>query len=65
MRKLAKWAAEMGNVEKVELLPFHKMGEWKWKKYDLPYRLSDTRVPEPEEIEHFSDIFRKYGLIVE
>jgi pyruvate formate lyase activating enzyme len=65
MRKLAKWAVELGNIEKVELLPFHKMGEWKWKQYALPYRLSETRVPEPEEIEHFADIFRKYGLTVE
>ncbi|MDF7799435.1 pyruvate formate-lyase-activating protein [Pontiellaceae bacterium B1224] len=65
MRKLAKWAAAMGNVQKVELLPFHKMGEWKWKKYDLPYRLSETRVPEPEEVEHFADVFRKYGLTVD
>ena len=65
MRKLAMWAVDLGNVEKVELLPFHKMGEWKWKKHGLPYRLSETRVPEPEEIEHFADIFRKYGLTVE
>lgn len=65
MRKMAKWAAAMGNVEKVELLPFHKMGEWKWKKYDLPYRLTETREPEPEEVEHWGDIFRKYGLNVD
>ncbi|MDF7826766.1 pyruvate formate-lyase-activating protein [Pontiellaceae bacterium B12227] len=65
MRKLAKWAVELGNIETIELLPFHKMGEWKWKKYGLPYRLSETRVPEPEEIEHFADIFRKYGLTVQ
>jgi pyruvate formate lyase activating enzyme len=64
-RKLAKWAAGLGNVEKIELLPFHKMGEWKWKKYHLAYRLTETRVPEPEEIEHFADIFRKYGLTVD
>ncbi len=65
LRKLAKWAAGMGNVEKIELLPFHKMGEWKWKKYALPYRLSETREPEPEEVEHWCDILRKYGLSVD
>ena len=65
LRKLAKWAAKLGNVEKVELLPFHKMGEWKWKKYALPYRLTETREPEPEEVEHFAEVFRAAGLTVD
>ena len=27
---LAKFVASLNNVEKVEVLPFHKMGEYKW-----------------------------------
>ncbi len=63
--KLAQWAAEKGNIEKVELLPFHKMGEWKWKEYELPYRLSETWEPSAAEVEAFAAVFRKHGLNVE
>lgn len=65
LEKLAKWAVELGNVEKVEVLPFHKMGEWKWKKYSLPYRLSETQEPTPEEVKKVAAIFRDSGLTVE
>ncbi len=65
LEKLAKWAAEKGNIEKIELLPFHKMGEWKWKQYELPYRLSETWEPDAEQVEEFAAIFRSRGLHVE
>lgn len=65
LEKLATWASELGNFEKVELLPFHKMGEWKWKKYGLPYRLYETQEPEPELLDQFAEIFRSAGLTVE
>jgi pyruvate formate lyase activating enzyme len=33
------------NVESVEILPFHKHGEKKWKKLKLPYNLDKAAVP--------------------
>ncbi|MDZ8117716.1 pyruvate formate-lyase-activating protein [Pontiella agarivorans] len=65
LEKMAKWARAQGNIEKVELLPFHKMGEWKWKKYELPYRLSETWEPGAEEVKQYADIFRAEGLVVD
>ncbi|WP_027416522.1 pyruvate formate-lyase-activating protein [Aneurinibacillus terranovensis] len=38
----------MPNVERVELLPFHKMGEYKWSQLGIPYRLSDVEPPAEE-----------------
>ena len=32
----------MKNVEWVEVLPFHQMGEFKWKSLGLEYQLADT-----------------------
>jgi len=63
--KLAEWAARLGNVEKIDVLPFHKMGEWKWKEYALPYRLTETREPSLAEVEEVAELFRSYGLTVE
>jgi pyruvate formate lyase activating enzyme len=30
-------AAGLGNVERVDVLPFHQMGRFKWKKLGLNY----------------------------
>ena len=65
LHKLAKWALDLGTVEKIDVLPFHKMGEWKWQEYALPYRLSETREPSLEEVEEVAELFRSYGLTVE
>ncbi len=49
-------------VEKVELLPFHKMGEFKWKELNCAYSLYDTPVPTREEVEMARRIFKERGL---
>jgi pyruvate formate lyase activating enzyme len=64
LKKLAKWAFELGNVERVELLPFHKMGEFKWEEHGLPYRLTHTDVPTAEQVQEVKDIFTAAGLTV-
>ena len=65
LEKLARHLMALGNVEKLEVLPFHKMGEFKWKKYGLPYRLTETPEPSIEEVQRISDLFRRFGLIVD
>ncbi|MCL2227159.1 MAG: radical SAM protein, partial [Oscillospiraceae bacterium] len=44
---LAGYLKNLPNVERAELLPFHKMGEHKWEGMGLPYTLKDT--PQPDE----------------
>ncbi len=51
-------------VERVELLPFHKMGEFKWEELGQSYTLGDTRPPEAEQVEHARALLRGYGLSV-
>lgn len=65
LHKLAKWAADLGNIQKIEVLPFHKMGEWKWQENALPYRLSETDEPTDDDVKKVADLFRFYGLEVE
>lgn len=62
---LAQFVATLKNVEKLEVLPFHKMGEYKWKELGFPYLLESTDPPTPEQIESTKAIFRRYGLMVE
>ncbi len=55
--------AQGGDVEMVEVLPFHQMGTSKWDKLGLEYRLRDTPTPTPEGTEAVRDIFRARGLV--
>ena len=59
---MAKFIAGLGNVERVEVLPFHQMGRFKWQKLGLDYTLDDFKVPSPDLIESTCGIFRAEGL---
>ncbi len=61
---LAGFAAGLGVVERVDVLPFHKMGEAKWAALGLPYRLTDTQPPTAEQTARARGLFRKAGLRV-
>ena len=37
---LAAFAGGLGNVERVDVLPFHQMGEHKWKKLGIRVQTS-------------------------
>ncbi len=43
---IARFAAELGTVERVEVLPFHQMGRFKWQKLGLDYQLAETAAAE-------------------
>ena len=58
---MAEFAAGLGVVERVDVLPFHKMGEFKWRELGLPYRLADTQPPSAELMERVRDRFRAQG----
>ena len=45
IRNLADYLQKFSNIEKIEVLPFHKLGEHKWEKMDIPYELTDVEPP--------------------
>jgi pyruvate formate lyase activating enzyme len=59
---VARFAAELGNVERVDVLPFHQMGRFKWQKLGLEYKLEGTAPPSPEAVERACDVFKAAGL---
>jgi pyruvate formate lyase activating enzyme len=60
--QIAKFAAGLGNVELVEVLPFHQLGKFKWKALGLAYALEQTSPPSTDQVEHVCELFRKVGL---
>lgn len=62
--ELADHLVKLGNIEMVEVLPFHKMGENKWESLGLKYELSETMPPSDELIQKVQDIFKSRNLNV-
>jgi pyruvate formate lyase activating enzyme len=58
----ARFAAQLGNVERVDVLPFHQMGMYKWKRLGLPYALETTPPPSADLVERVCGVFRDAGL---
>jgi len=58
----AAFAASLGVVERVDVLPFHQMGRFKWKAPSIPYELETLESPSTESVERALSIFRKEGL---
>jgi len=64
LNELASFAHSLGNVERVEILPFHKMGEYKWKQLGLDYQLFNTPEPSFDLINMAKSPFVNAGLQV-
>jgi pyruvate formate lyase activating enzyme len=60
--KIASFSASLGNIERVDVLPFHQMGHYKWKRLGLEYKLENTQPPTIEVIERTCALFRDAGL---
>jgi len=56
IKKMEEFLSAMDNVEKIEVLPFHKMGEFKWKELGYEYKLKDTPTPTKELVEKVKSI---------
>jgi pyruvate formate lyase activating enzyme len=60
--KMADFVASLGNVERVDVLPFHQMGKFKWEKLGMEYQMRDAQTPSRETMEKIIDRFRSAGL---
>lgn len=55
---------EVGPVlERVEILPLHHLGAFKWKELGMPYALGTTPPPSPELLRSTREIFAARGIL--
>ena len=60
--QIARFCAELGVVERVDVLPFHQLGKFKWEKLGIEYTLQDVHPPTNELVEWTRERFRSVGL---
>ena len=62
LHKMGETLASFSCIERVEINPFHKMGEYKWETIDRPYTLKEVSPPSAEDVSHAKEVLRSYGL---
>ncbi len=64
LKALALILSTYENIERMDILPFHKMGEYKWEMMDMEYKLKETPEPTAEQVLRAKEFFTAYGLPV-
>ena len=64
LEELADFMATLGNIEKVEILPYHSLGEYKWEEMGMEYELKGVEAPTVERVENAKKIIAARGLSV-
>ncbi|WBB61962.1 pyruvate formate-lyase-activating protein [Streptomyces sp. WMMC500] len=59
---LGAFLSGLGNVERVDVLPFHKLGAAKYDALGIPFPLRDTPVPDRGLVRRVRDRFAAHGL---
>lgn len=56
LQQLKSFISSLNNVEKIEILPYHDLGKFKWKKLGLEYPLKNVRLATDEDVERAKSI---------
>ena len=57
-------ALKNDNLKKICLLPYHRIGVSKYKKFNIPYRMNDTEQPSAERMRELKEFFSETGIKV-
>lgn len=61
IHRLGTFIQDMDNIEKVELLPYHQLGEHKWETLGYDYELKGISAPSTETMEKLKEILEGYN----
>ena len=50
--RLRDFLQTLGNVERIDVLPYHTLGTFKWKNLGIPYDLEHLSPPTPERLQN-------------
>jgi pyruvate formate lyase activating enzyme len=50
------------NLKKINLLPYHKIGASKYRKFKIPYHMNGVEPPSPARMKELKDFFSETGI---
>lgn len=65
LRAFSDFIKTLPNIKEVNLLPYHKIGEEKYKRLGMPYKMSDVEEPSQEEMEFALNLMKDCGKKVQ
>lgn len=65
LERMGKFLGTLNNIEKVEILPYHQLGVYKWETLGYKYPLAGIQSPSDESVEHAYKMLTKYMKNVE
>ncbi len=57
-------STKTGSLKKINLLPFHKTGSSKYKRFNIPYRMGGLEPPSKEKMQELKIFFSTTGIKV-
>jgi pyruvate formate lyase activating enzyme len=63
MEATASFISSLAAVRRVDLLPYHRIGEPKFARMGIAYTLAGLRAPSQQRLETLAEIFRSRGLV--
>ena len=62
LHALRAFIDSLQNVKRVEVLPYHAMGTYKWEQLGIPYTLKDVSAPSEERVRNAEHILTAPGI---
>lgn len=63
LQQLSDFIATLNNIEKIEVLPYHKLGVYKWENLGLDYPLEGVEPPTEDRVRNAEDILNRVKTI--
>jgi pyruvate formate lyase activating enzyme len=60
IQDLGGYLKQFTYLQRVEILPYHTLGKYKWDELGWDYELSDVKLPKKEELMKVKEILDKY-----
>lgn len=61
LERTAEFLSHRHNVERIEVLPYHTLGAYKWGELGMRYTLEDVEPPSAERVRNAERILRREG----
>lgn len=63
LQQLSDFIATLGNVEQIEVLPYHKLGVYKWETLGIKYPLEGVEPPTEDRVKNAEDILNRVKIL--
>ena len=62
VKSVGEFVAKLARIQRIDLLPYHRLGEYKYQRLGKRYELEGLQPPSEERIRRLRNILESYGL---